>query len=191
MSKHKPSRSLKQLSKVSVPCLSQEYFSAIFLQIIIKGSVAEFIFIKIQCFQHIPQNTFRRMRLMYENYFLRRILFETFQTTFTLCKILIAKTFDEITIKMKASSPILGNKEQKLLFLVVSELDLPIEIDFAPVFFACPIRVQIKLRAQIIGRVEVNLSSPGLLMTLHTFVFIQITSLVKPVYIFMVKSRAS
>ena len=85
----------------------------------------------------------------------------------------------------------LGNKEQKLLFLVVSQLDLPIEIDFAPVFFACPIRVQMKLRPQIIGRVEVNLSSPGLLMTLHTFVFIQITSLVKPVYIFMVKSRAS
>ena len=32
----------------------------------------------------------------------------------------------------------LGNKEQKLLFLVVSQLDLPIEIDFAPVFFCVP-----------------------------------------------------
>ena len=45
-----------------------------FLQIIIKASVAEFIFNKISCFRHILMNTFKRMRLKYETFSLRRIL---------------------------------------------------------------------------------------------------------------------
>ena len=44
---------------------------------IIKALVADFISSKILCFQHILMNTFRRMRLNYENYSLRRILFQT------------------------------------------------------------------------------------------------------------------
>ena len=70
-------RSLKQLSKVSVRCRSQEYLSGKFLKIIVKGFVAGFICSKILCFQHILINTFRRMRLNYENCSLRCILFYT------------------------------------------------------------------------------------------------------------------
>ena len=46
-----------------------------FLQITIKVSVAEFIFSKISCIQHILLNSFRLMRLIYENRSFRRILF--------------------------------------------------------------------------------------------------------------------
>ena len=46
-----------------------------FTQIIIKSSVAALILSKIPCFQHILMNTFRRMRLNYENCSLRSILF--------------------------------------------------------------------------------------------------------------------
>ena len=44
-----------------------------FLQNIIKASVADFIFSKIPCFQHILLNTWRKC-LKYENFSLRRIL---------------------------------------------------------------------------------------------------------------------
>ena len=42
------------------------------------------------------------MRLKYENYPLRRILFQTFKQH-SQRKSLIAKSFDEITIKIKAA----------------------------------------------------------------------------------------
>ena len=45
-----------------------------FLLIIIKVSVAESIFSRISCFQHIFLNTLRRMHLNYENCSLRSIL---------------------------------------------------------------------------------------------------------------------
>ena len=46
-----------------------------FLQIIINAFAADFIFSKIPCFQHILLDSFRQVRLKYENCFLRRILF--------------------------------------------------------------------------------------------------------------------
>ena len=52
-------------------------FSENFLQIIINASLTEFIFSKIPYIQHILMNTFRRMRLNYGNFSLRRILFYT------------------------------------------------------------------------------------------------------------------
>ena len=109
------SRPLKQLSKVSVRCCSQEYLFGNFLQIIVKGSVADFKFIKIPCFQHILLNTFRWMRLKHGNYSLSRILFQTFKKH-SHCKSLIAKTFDEITIKMKATRPIQVTKNKNCWF---------------------------------------------------------------------------
>ena len=73
--------------------------SEIFLQIIFIASVAEFTFSKISCFHHVLLNTFRQMRLKYENCLILDI-----QITFTLG--LTAKTSDVITIKIKAASPI-------------------------------------------------------------------------------------
>ena len=53
----------------------QNFCSANFLPIIITSSVVEFILSKIPCFPHILMDTFRRMRLKYENYSLRSISF--------------------------------------------------------------------------------------------------------------------
>ena len=52
------SRQLKQLSKVLSGAISKNISSKYFLQIIIKVSVAEFIFSKIPCFNHILLKTF-------------------------------------------------------------------------------------------------------------------------------------
>ena len=52
----------------------------------------------------------------------------------SLCKSLIGNTFDGITI-----TSYVGNKEQRLLFLVVSQSDAHIDFDFARPFFACSI----------------------------------------------------
>ena len=58
------------------------------------------------------------------------------QITFTLCKGTIAKTFKKNCNKNESLKPYLGNKEQKLLFLVASQLDLRIDFVFArPLFF--------------------------------------------------------
>ena len=50
-------------------------FSEHFLQILIRTSVAEFIFDKTLCLQHICLEMFRGMSLKFENYSLRGILF--------------------------------------------------------------------------------------------------------------------
>ena len=76
-----------------------------FKNICSKNFVAEFIFSKISCFQHILLNTFRRMRLNYENCSLRSILFQTLKQHSDY-KGLIAKTFDENTLKLKTVSAI-------------------------------------------------------------------------------------
>ena len=93
-------RPLKQLSKVSVRCLSQEYnfgkFSANYY--ISTCSRVYFQFILVYFFF---LNTFRRMRLNYENYSFRSILFQTLKLH-SDNKRLIAKTFDGNTLKMKA-----------------------------------------------------------------------------------------
>ena len=46
-----------------------------FLQVVIKAYLADFVFSKIPRFQYILLNTFTRMRLKYENYSLMFILF--------------------------------------------------------------------------------------------------------------------
>ena len=121
------SRLLKQPSKVSVRYPSQEYLFGNFS--VNKGSVAEFIFSKIPCFQHILPNAFTEMRLKYENYYLRCMEILDIQTTLTLQKPL-CKYFWWNCNKNKSYKPYLGNKEQKWLFLVVSLSDVHIDFDF-------------------------------------------------------------
>ena len=61
----------------------------------------------------------------------------------------------------ESRKPYVDNKEQKLLFLVVSQSEVHIDFDFAfPLFLQVRLRMQIKLHAQIIGRVELNFFSP-------------------------------
>ena len=84
---------------------SRKIFLENFLQMIIKASVVEFILNKTQWFQHILLDTIRRIRLKYEMYSLRRVLFYTFKQ-YSDYKSLIAKTFTENTLKMKDASPI-------------------------------------------------------------------------------------
>ena len=67
--------------------------------------MVDFIFTKILWFQHILLGTFRRMHLKYENFSLRRILFQTCKQH-SDSKSLIEKTYDGNTFKMKALSPI-------------------------------------------------------------------------------------
>ena len=105
--------------------------SEIFLQTIIKGSVAEFIFNKIPCFQHIFQNTFRQMRLKNENY---THLILDIQITLTLQRS-HCKDFWWNYTKNESCKPYLGNREQKWLFLVVSLSDVHTDFDFARLFF--------------------------------------------------------
>ena len=64
--------------------------------------------------------------------------------------------FDANYNKNESGKPYLGNKEQKLLFLVVFQSDVHIGFDFTRPFFAC----RINLRTLKIGPVETNLSSP-------------------------------
>ena len=49
------------------------------MQIIIKLTVAEFIFIKVSGFYHIFLNKFRRMTLKFENYSSEGVLFYIFK----------------------------------------------------------------------------------------------------------------
>ena len=67
--------------------------------------MAEFIFSKIPCFQHILLNTLRQMSPKDENYSLRCMEILDIQTTLKHQKP-HCKKFDGITIKMKAASPI-------------------------------------------------------------------------------------
>ena len=82
---------------------------------IIKAPVADFIFSKIPCFQHIVLNTFRWMRFKYENYSLRYILFQALQQQSDYIS-LIAKTFDGNTLEMEAPGPIQVIKNKKQCF---------------------------------------------------------------------------
>ena len=110
-------------------------FSQIFLQTIIKGSVAEFIFNEIPCFQHIFQNTFRQMRLKNENY-IHLIL--DIQTTLTLQRP-HCKSFWWNYTKSENCKLHLGNREQKWLFLVVSPSTCTLTFILRTHFFECPI----------------------------------------------------
>ena len=55
------------------------------------------------CFHHFLMNIFRRMRLKYENYSLRNILFLKFKQDWH-DKSLITKNFDKNALKMKATN---------------------------------------------------------------------------------------
>ena len=101
---------------------------------IIKVSVAKFIFSKIPYFQLVLLNTFRQMHPDYENYSLRRILFQTFKKHYH-SKNLILKTFDGITTKMKVASPFQVTNEK---MNAVSRPDVHTDFDFARPLFACP-----------------------------------------------------
>ena len=62
---------------------------------------------------------------------------------------------------MKAACPILGNKEQKSLFLIFSLSDMHTDFDFVPPFILCDRSgAQIKLYTRKIWCVKINLSSP-------------------------------
>ena len=84
-------------------------------KIIIKTFVVEFIFSKILCFQHNLLVRFSQMRLKYEKYSLRRILFQTLNQ-YSVRKSLIAKPFDGSRAKMKAASPVQVIKNSKQCF---------------------------------------------------------------------------
>ena len=93
---------------------------------------------------------------VWELFFEKHLILDI-QTTFTICKSFIAKNFWWNYNKNESFKPYFGTKEQKLFFLVVSQSDLRFEFDFAN-----PVFLQIKLRAQKIGHVDVNLSSLAL-----------------------------
>ena len=116
--------------------------------------MVEFMFIKIQCFQHILLNTCWQMSLKYENYSLRRMEVLDIQTTLTQQKPHCKNSWWNYN-KNESCKPYLGNKEQKWLLLVVSLSDLHINYYFAcTLFLACPIGHANKMRAQKIGRVD-------------------------------------
>ena len=115
----------------------QNFCSANFLPIIITSSVVEFILSKIPCFPHILMDTFRRMRLKYENYSLRSISFQRFKQHSDYIS-LIAKTFDRDTSKIKVTRLIQGIKNKKLMFLAF--LDRARTLILQARFFACPIK---------------------------------------------------
>ena len=85
--------------------------SEMFMQIIINESVAELISSKISYFQHILLNTFRRIGRKHKHCSLRHISCWTFKQN-SHFKILIVKSFDEITIKIKVASPIKKNENE-------------------------------------------------------------------------------
>ena len=123
-----------------------------YLHVIIKRSVAELHLLNYMLSkyssEYLKTDASEVWKLFFETHLILNI-----QTTFTLQKA-HWKNFWWNYNKNESCKPYLGNKEQKLLFLVVSQLDLHIEFDFARPFFfffflACPI-----------GRIEVNFSSP-------------------------------
>ena len=93
----------------------KNFCSENFLQIIIQTFVVDFSFSKTPCFQHVVLGSFRQMRLQYENYSLRRILFQTLKQH-SDDKSLIAKTFDGSRVKMKAASSVEVIKNKKKCF---------------------------------------------------------------------------
>ena len=58
----------------------------------------------------------------------------------------------------KSCKSFLGNKEQKVIFLVVSRSD--VQFGFDQSFFACPIGLASKTVSQKVGCLERNLSTP-------------------------------
>ena len=91
-----------------------------FLQLIIKASVVEFIFVKIPCFLHILLNTFRQILKKYESYSLKGILLLTFTQHSGSCLKLEkphCKFFWWEYIKNEGHKFYFGNKELKAISL--------------------------------------------------------------------------
>ena len=88
--------------------VSDNTFSENFLETIIRISVVIFIFIEIPSSRHILLNTFRRMRLKYENHFWEASYFRHSNRYVAAWKYksFIARLFDGNTLKMKAASRI-------------------------------------------------------------------------------------
>ena len=139
--RHPASKDVIILKFRSVNCLS----------FIIKASVAEFILLNSKLLLYSSEHVFFwtrhfwRMCLKYENCSLRRILFQTFKQH-SHCKSLIAKSFWWNYNKSESCKCYLGMKEQKWMFLVVSQLDVHTDFDFC-----APGHIE---------RVEINLSGP-------------------------------
>ena len=92
------------------------------MQIIINESVAELISSKISYFQNILLKIIRRIGLKHKHCSLRHISCWKFKQN-SHFKILIVKSFDEITIKMKvARSGKIGRLEGTRLILIICQL---------------------------------------------------------------------
>ena len=68
----------KQLSKAAVKCRFEKYLFGKYFSKLLSKEKKNKLLKKIPCFQLTPLNTFRLLRLKYENYFFRGILFKTF-----------------------------------------------------------------------------------------------------------------
>ena len=96
--------------EITVKSTCPVLFSGILvLKIFCKLFVAEFVFSKILCFQHIPMNSFRQINLNYGNCSLRDIKYHWVN-------------FWWKHIKKESYKGYLGNKKQKAMFLVVSNM---------------------------------------------------------------------
>ena len=109
------------------------------------------------CFQHILLNTFRRMRLKYDNYSLRPILFYTLKQQSDY-KCFIAKTFDGNTFKMKATGPLQAIKNKKQCFQFY--LDSTYTLVLTTHSLRARSSTHVKFRAQKVGHLGRNLSTP-------------------------------
>ena len=127
--------SLKQLSKTSVWCHSQEYLFGKFSANQNQSICGRIFFSKIPCFQDILLNTFSSTCLNYENYSLRRILFQTLKQYLDY-RSLIAETSDGNALKMKAVSVIQVMKNKERCFQLC--LDRRSTLVLSPIF-ECPI----------------------------------------------------
>ena len=126
-----------------------------------------FYFSKIPSFQHILLNIFGRIRLKYENYSLRCILFQTLKKNSQTTKSLIAKTFDGNTFKMKVISPVQVVKNKKQCFQLC--LDRMYTMVLTTHVLSARSDTQVKLRARKVGCLERILSTPDKSLTTFNF----------------------
>ena len=152
------SRTLKQLSKVSVPYRSQEYLFGHFLSKDLWQRLYLLKFHAFRIFFWIPLDGYvwsMRIILWYASYFGHS---NNIHTPKPHCK-----NFWWNYNKNDTCTRSLGNKEQNLLFLVASQSDVHIEFDFASVSLRARSVFQIKFPRKI-GRKEINLFSPEVVL---------------------------
>ena len=144
---------IKNFSSVIHKNIRSEHF----LQIIIKVSVAEFVFSKIPYFQHILLEHLWTNAFELWKFFFQEHLILDIKTTFRLQKP-HCKYFWWKHIKNENCKCYLGNKNQNAMLLVLSRSD--VHFGFEHPFLCAWSGAQIKLLARKIGRLERNLSSP-------------------------------